>query len=352
MRILILLTGKVFAPDFLPKHRVWMGMDLYGEQHAFDRIELVNNLQTIDAIRTLLPNDELIVRHVVNRNNLWSLWSQAKKVKNLIIDLNVDVVHQFWGGPTAWMISRGIGSCPYILSLLGSDLMGAYTKNGKQNIKGKVLRFFSLAAIKKCAHIIVMSKAMKNALPTSVYSKVSVVPEGIDKTKFYPLPQKDARDFLGWGKEELVVIFFNNGNRVKNAGFAYQVIAMIQKELPGVRLVELKGLNHSDLIYYYNAANVLLITSLHEGSNNSLKEALACNCPVVSSNSGDALERLQNVQSCAVVEGFVVADYVNALLPILKQPQRSNGEEIATQLTTHYIANQLLALYKRVIGNA
>jgi len=49
---------------------------------------------------------------------------------------------------------------------------------------------------------------------------------------------------------------------------------------------------------YLNAADVLLLTSKHEGSPTIVKEALACNCPVVSVDVGDVRERIAAINGC------------------------------------------------------
>ena len=49
----------------------------------------------------------------------------------------------------------------------------------------------------------------------------------------------------------------------------------------------LRGQPNSDVPIWINASDVLLMTSLHEGSPTIVKEALACNLPVVSVDVGD-----------------------------------------------------------------
>jgi len=49
---------------------------------------------------------------------------------------------------------------------------------------------------------------------------------------------------------------------------------------------------------WLNASNVLLLTSLHEGSPTVVKEALACGLPVVSVDVGDVAERIEGIEGC------------------------------------------------------
>ena len=50
---------------------------------------------------------------------------------------------------------------------------------------------------------------------------------------------------------------------------------------------------------YLSACDVLLLTSAHEGSPNVVKEALACDLPVVSVDVGD-VQRMRGVDGCVL----------------------------------------------------
>lgn len=349
MQVLILLTGKVYAPNELPADRQLPGKDLLGQTHVFDRMEFVNNLQTIAAVQQALDsNSNIEIRHIVQRQNIWLLKKQAKALQQFVQQQNIDIVHQFWGGPAAWMMSKATGKTPYVLSLLGSDLMGTYNVAGKSSWKGWLLQWTSRLAAIRANALVLMSAKMMSRLSPALYNKTHIIPEGIDANVFTPMPMQDAKRQLGWDEAKQYILFFDNGNRVKNAPFAAQVVHEVQQQFPSVEMLRVQQVPHQQLPLYYNAAHVLLLPSLHEGSNNSLKEALACNCPVVASAVGDAEERLAGVSHSVAIKGFGVQDYVAAIAAILHADERSNGRQFIEPVTHAFIGHQLKNLYTQL----
>jgi glycosyltransferase involved in cell wall biosynthesis len=63
---------------------------------------------------------------------------------------------------------------------------------------------------------------------------------------------------------------------------------------------QLQGVPHEDVPIWLNASDVVLLTSLHEGSPNVIKEALACNVPVVSVDVGDVAEMISGIEGCYI----------------------------------------------------
>ena len=51
-----------------------------------------------------------------------------------------------------------------------------------------------------------------------------------------------------------------------------------------------------------NAADALLLTSFIEGSPNIIKEAMACNLPIVSVRVGDVPQIIAKARNCYVVD--------------------------------------------------
>jgi glycosyltransferase involved in cell wall biosynthesis len=57
---------------------------------------------------------------------------------------------------------------------------------------------------------------------------------------------------------------------------------------------------NSEIPYYLNAADLLLVTSYREGSVNVVKEAMACNCPIVSTDVGDVRWVMSGTEGCYI----------------------------------------------------
>jgi glycosyltransferase involved in cell wall biosynthesis len=106
-------------------------------------------------------------------------------------------------------------------------------------------------------------------------------------------------------------------------------------------------LSHEQLNYHYNAADLLLLTSVSEGSPNVIKEALACNCPIVATDVGDIREVIAGAEQCHVT-GFDAGEIAAKMKQVLREGKRSNGREKVLRLDSRIIADQLVRLYERV----
>ena len=95
-----------------------------------------------------------------------------------------------------------------------------------------------------------------------------------------------------------------------------------------------------------NAVDCLLLTSSEEGSPNIIKEAMACNLPVVSVDVGDAGERLCGADNCYVVKSDDPAEISDSLFKVLNSGKRSdNSRDIVSLISIDKIADKLKSVY-------
>src|SRR5699024_4954863 len=67
-----------------------------------------------------------------------------------------------------------------------------------------------------------------------------------------------------------------------------------------VELLELKDKTREEVNLLFNASDLLLMTSFTEGSPQVVKEALACNTPIVSTDVGDVKSLICDVNNCYI----------------------------------------------------
>ena len=96
-----------------------------------------------------------------------------------------------------------------------------------------------------------------------------------------------------------------------------------------------------------NAADVLLLTSFTEGSPQIIKEALACNCPVVSVDVGDVRERLINVDK-SYVTSRSSEDIASKIDLCLSNKNRSNGRNKIQSFENRNLVKDIINIYKKI----
>lgn len=240
-----------------------------------------------------------------------------------------DVVHANFGLVAPHALCQPVR--PVVLSLWGTDLMGKY---------GAVSRWCA----RRCDAVVVMSEEMADLLDVECH----VIPHGIDLQRFAPRPREEARTVLGWNHDARHVLFpYAPDREVKDYPRAERVIERARRQFgEPIELHAVHGISHEDVPTYMNAADALLMTSRREGSPNSIKEALACNLPIVSTDVGDVADRLGDVYPSYVCT--TDDDLASALTTVFDLDTRSNGRETVRDVSLERMGEQLRAVYEAV----
>ena len=95
------------------------------------------------------------------------------------------------------------------------------------------------------------------------------------------------------------------------------------------------------------------MTSFHEGSPNVIKEAMACNCPIISTNVGDVQEILKGVEGCYICSfnEWEVAKRIENLFEYVEKEKRTKGREkiIHLGLNENDVAEKIVGIYKKLL---
>jgi teichuronic acid biosynthesis glycosyltransferase TuaC len=258
------------------------------------------------------------------------------------------VVHAHGGeaATVAWFYR----AAPLIVSYCGDDLLGTPDEHGTisfgARVKARLLRQHARLA----AATITKTEEMERVLPRSARAANTVIPNGVDPAEFRPMSQAAARRELGWDGDERVVLFAADANVLrKRFWLAEAACHEAQARVPNLRLRQASGVPASQMPLLMNAADCLLLTSVHEGSPNVVKEALMCNLPVVATRVGDVALLLEGVEPSAIAEPTPLA-LADALVECLEPARRSNGRERSGWFESSRIAERILAKYREVDG--
>lgn len=226
---------------------------------------------------------------------------------------------------------------PVVQTFWGSDLMGDYLYGQYDHVCTFCAKRFDAA--------IVRNEAMRRKLGTDAH----VIPAGVDMERFRPMPKETSCEAVGWSSERRHVLFpYEPRKERKNYPLAKAVVDRTNERVDdSVVLQTVHGVDHDRIPIYMNASDALILTSTLEGSPNTVKEALSCNLPVVSTDVGDVRERLRGVRPSAVATE--TNDLVDGLVEVIEHGGRCNGREQIEPLSWDRVGDRIIDVYEKVL---
>src|SRR4029077_2572018 len=192
----------------------------------------------------------------------------------------------------------------------------------------------------------VQSQEMCDALPKGT---VFVIPHEVDFNTFKPTNREQARATLGLRRDRKYLLFAANPKiPVKRFPLAQAVARHLAGRDPAIELLVVYKEPQERLALYMSACDALLFPSYQEGSPNVVKQAMACNLPIVATDVGDVRQIIGNCQGCYVC-GPSTDEFSARAGQILVDRDRTTGRDHIRHLDSLSVAKQVIGVYEHVI---
>ncbi len=275
-------------------------------------------------------------------------WNYAlgwARVRPKLASGGYDIVHAQFGQSGMLALPKRL---PLVVTLRGSDILGIVGKDGRHTLIGRFAQAVTRFVTRQADHVVIVSEHMRAYLPAGV--DATVLASGLDLELFKPMPMAEARRHLGLPDAERLVLFAANPKVArKRYDLARRAVEMMDPAL-GARLVVAWGIPHAEMPLYMNACDAMVFTSMQEGSPNVVKEALACDLPVVSVAIGDVGERFRGVEGCEMCADEEPGTIAAALDRVVARGERAISRAAVTTLDETLQTARLIEIYRSAIA--
>lgn len=222
---------------------------------------------------------------------------------------------------------------------------------------------------------------------------ITVIPPGVDVSRFYPIEKDEAKEYIGARAEDCMLLFVGRIEPLKGVATLLKALAVLREQHPVKgrevclaiiggeadvddallsaemarlqALCEQLGLSdqveflgkqpQDELPYYYAAAEIVVVPSHYESFGMVALEAMACGTPVVASQVGGLAYLVKDGVTGYHVpsqDPQALAARLAALLndPALHKQMSEQAVEYAQEYTWEKVTRQIVGLYGEVVG--
>jgi len=270
----------------------------------------------------------------IQGKGLIGYYLNRSKLRQKINQIHPILIHAHYGfsGLLAVLASRK----PTIITFHGTD------------ISDWRARPFSIFAMLFSRANIFVGKSLQDRLFFKFRSNSYVIPCGIDISTFR---QTEVKRVVENDHQEIKILFASAfDNKIKNFPLAKEAISLIEVK---VEIIELKNKSREEVAALINQVDLLLLTSFSEGSPQVIKEAMSCNCPIVSTKVGDVEFLLKDIEGCFVTEFDPkdVASKIKLAANYRRKMGFTKGRDriLELKLDNQNVAKRIIEVYNNVI---
>jgi glycosyltransferase involved in cell wall biosynthesis len=256
----------------------------------------------------------------------------------------LDIIHAHYGHTGLYCLLAFTG-IRVVTTFHGSDVNPLDSSNTD---KMSLNRLISIVVSYFSNHsIFVNEEFIKNVRAKKNYS---VIPCHVDLDTFKELSEtKKEKD----SNKKINILFASSfDSKIKNSVLAKKAIESIENS----KLIELEGYTREQVNILLNTSQLALLTSLNEGSPQFTKEAMACGCPIVSTDVGDVRRQFGDIEGCYIssFNAKDVAEKIQWAIDYAKKKRRTKGRQHIRNLglDSKSTAKKIKVVYEEVINKS
>lgn len=272
----------------------------------------------------------------VEGNGFLSYFTARKALMKKIMEFQPDLIHAHYGlsGITAVLQSK----VPVVTTFHNGE-----TLSFSSNILSSLFSLRTKFMVYVAQHIYDLAylKRKKNYV---------ILPCGVDLHECVITDKEIARKELNFSPDKKYILFGGAfANLRKNYPLLKEGIDLLKRD--DIEVLEMKGLSRLQISKILSACDLFALPTKSEGSPQALKEAMACNCPIVATDVADIKHLLGDLEGHYICS-FDPKNVAEKVEQALSFNGRTKGREriIELGLTNDLVAKKLVDIYNDILN--